>query len=91
MDLHRDKCDAGPDEDAERGGKHVVHRIGDHAEMLFSDGLLCRRLTRACYWSQRLAGPGLCRQGRWSLNLWKCHTFASFLLAWPSSEPRPDR
>ena len=47
--------------------------------------------SRAPATGRCLAGPGLRRQGRRSSYLWKCHTFASFLLAWPSSEPRHDR
>jgi hypothetical protein len=31
MDLYCNKRHASPDEDGERGGKHVVHGIGDHA------------------------------------------------------------
>jgi hypothetical protein len=38
MDLHCNERHASPDEDGERGGKHVVHRIGDHASMLFLTG-----------------------------------------------------
>jgi hypothetical protein len=38
MDLLRDKRDADSNENAEGGGKHVIHRIGDHASVVSSNG-----------------------------------------------------
>jgi hypothetical protein len=77
MDLLRAKRDADSDENAERGGKYVIHRIGDHASSVSANGFRCRRLARHRLLLAASSRAGGCRQGRWSSYLWKFCAFPS--------------
>ena len=78
MDLLRDKRDADSNENAEDGGKHVIHRIGDHTRFVSFNGFRCRRLAPYCLLLAASSRAALCRQDRWSSYLWKFCAFASW-------------